>query len=111
MTTATEQRERDMRPNLRRMRADSLAHHIFAGLEKFIPYEAQNDAHKALHECLFREGVEVLTDRLREAFKLPPRGPDGWTVDELVALEEARLERITSPPPLIYVDPKSTPAK
>jgi hypothetical protein len=52
-------------------------------------------------EDLFRQdGVEVLTDYTRQEMGLPPRGPDGWTIEEIHAMERLRLERMMAPMPM-----------
>lgn len=94
MSTATHQIER---MDLRRRRAMSLASAIMNKLEPYINDDAYRGAYDALAELLGQEGVEVLTDHDRQAHGLPPRGPDGWTTDELIALERRRLELMTRP--------------
>lgn len=58
-------------------------------------------------------GVEFVTDYDREQCGLPPRGPEGWTVEELMLLERVRLSRMLAPPPMMILDTetgKITPA-
>ena len=40
---------------------------------------------------------EILGDFQRSLLKLPPRGPDGWTVEEILAWEEYRLQAMLKP--------------
>lgn len=72
-------------------------------MQKLSPYldESQDrvrrDVYKALIELFHDEGVDVITDMTRADAGLPPRGPDGYTLDELVALEKRRLDILTAP--------------
>lgn len=51
----------------------------------------------ALLAVLMEEGVEALTDYDRQEVGLPPRGPDGWTIEEMIAMEKKRLEALMVP--------------
>lgn len=105
--TGVSQAERDaFRVDLRRRRAESLAHTIFSQLQHYIPRANEREAFKELLAVLEQQGVEVLTDQLREDAGLPARGPDGWTVDELLELEKKRLELISRPlaPVTVFVE-------
>lgn len=55
------------------------------------------DIYEELTDLCRKEGVEILTDRIREDIGLPPRGPDGWTMEELLALEQRNLEVMRAP--------------
>lgn len=57
-----------------------------------------------LQEALERAGVEILTDDDRRAAGLPERGPEGWTIEELIILEEKRLEVMRRP---IFINAQS----
>jgi hypothetical protein len=88
-----------MRPNLRRRRVDAM---VAAVLQQIGPYlsderHARRDAAYALMNMFWEEGVEVVTDHVRQEAGLPPRGPDGWTAEELIALEQRRLEAMLRP--------------
>lgn len=96
MSTATQQM---MRQDLRRVRAMALTHAIMHALRPYLvdEYRAEAEAYRAL-ETLFREhGAEMITDDMRREYGLPPRGPDGWTMEEVVALEARRLEYLARP--------------
>lgn len=97
MTTATAKMDR---MNLRVHRARALAAAVIQELEHN-DLSNTRDVRRAVHDTVLRvfhdHGVEVLTDFDREQFGLPPRGPDGWTVDEIFALEKRRLEMMTRP--------------
>jgi hypothetical protein len=51
----------------------------------------------SLRNVLNEEGVEIITDYTRQEMGLPPLGPDGWTIEEIIALEQKRLEMLTKP--------------
>jgi hypothetical protein len=42
-------------------------------------------------------GYEIMSDHQREQLKLPPRGPDGWTADEILAWEQYRRQMMLKP--------------
>ena len=50
-----------------------------------------------IYELCRKEGVEIITDAVRADMGLPARGPDGWTAEELLALEKRRLELMMAP--------------
>jgi hypothetical protein len=54
---------------------------------------------RVLFEVLVATGAEVLTDHDRHDLGLPPRGPDGWTVEELRASERWSSMRSLLEPP------------
>ena len=64
------------------------------------------EVHSVLYSVLMAEGVEVVTDSLRQEIGLPARGPDGWTPDELLAMEKIRLEIMSRPMPPVMWPPK-----
>ena len=96
-----------MRADLRRLRAHALTAHILHIVEKYLSDEdrrnkALRELSRELDEELWRAGVEIVTDQIRTQCGLPPRGLDGWTVDELIILERKRIEAMLSPmPPLV----------
>lgn len=87
-------------PDLRRNRAMQFTAAVMNKVGPYIRDETgheMRDAHDALFELFFQEGVDVITDHDRAEAGLPPRGPDGRTVEEMVALEARRLEMLTRP--------------
>lgn len=91
-----------MRQDMRRLRIQPLLHQILHIVTKHIGDEdRRRDAERAicneLFDKLYEEGIEIVTDHTRAAMGLPPRGPDGWTMEELIALEQKRLEMLTQP--------------
>ena len=95
------------RINLRQRRAYGLAHEIMAKVMKASPhlhYHAsgaeQCAVHDAILETLMGVGAEIVTDHDRSEAGLPPRGADGWTVEELIALERRRIEALYAPWPV-----------
>ena len=96
MRTATQEM---MRIDLRRRRAEALVHTIMLAIRPHLSddRDSYRDAMETLWRLLRDNGYEVPSDYDRSAMGLPPRGPDGWTTDEIVALERARLEAIMKP--------------
>jgi len=102
--TATEvMREQDLKLNLRRMRAEMFVSAVLNELRPFLREEdgpcdrPERDAYYALLKLFIDQGVDVITDYTRQEAGLPPRDGEGWTRDELVALEAARLALIMRP--------------
>jgi hypothetical protein len=97
MQTATEQMRRQ---DLRMMRSQQL---VAAVLHKLGPLlddrqdYVRRDAYEALLELFHNEGVDVITDAQRADAGLPPRGPDGYTMEEMVAIEKRRLDMLNAP--------------
>lgn len=109
-------------PNRRHQRALSLTHEVMRVIGPYLDelddwrtreaHQADEDSTARPHrevmdkllEILMATGIEIITDRDREQCGLPARGPDGWTLEELVALEKVRLDVMTRPPPMFIVD-------
>lgn len=88
------------RVDLRRRRAEMLVGQIMRVIDDKLNEEiprVRHDTHYALLELFMQEGIEVLSDYDRAAAGLPPRGPDGWTMDEIIAMEKYRLELLYRP--------------
>jgi len=91
--------------DLRRRRAEQLTAAVLHELRPRIdatdpeelPHRIMRIVHETMLEVMCQQGVEVMTDYTREEAGLPPRGPDGWTVEEMMALESRRLEILTKP--------------
>jgi hypothetical protein len=94
MSTATQEM---MRVDLRRRRADVVAHHVWQEIRKHVDRDRERDVFYALQDALTTIGVDMVTDYDRQQLGLPPRGPDGWTPDELVAMERLRLDALMRP--------------
>lgn len=92
------------RPDLRYRRAQSMAAAIRQEIEPFLERGADQ---RALMDKLFalcmQRGVEVLTDADRITLGLSPRTTDGWTAEEIIALEHKRLAAMYEPLPSILV--------
>lgn len=105
--TQTTTWQRFNRLDHRQRRAQSVAHEVFRVVDPFLHPEADGrDVMRAIMDVLMREGVEVLTDYYRQEMGLPPRGPDGWTVEEIVAFERAMIERMIAPLPPMFIEKK-----
>lgn len=98
-----------LRSDGRRLRAMALQHAILHIVGRHISNEDRaHDCMRAISYELFdklhAEGAEIITDDIRVEVGLPARGPDGWTVDELFALERKRLEMLMAPMPMVFVE-------
>jgi hypothetical protein len=85
--------------DIRTQKARMLAHFVLGIVKPHLVGDRRS--HGLVIEDLmkaFRDaGYEVLTDEIRAAAGLPPRGRDGWTHTELAVLEQKRLEMLMSP--------------
>lgn len=101
-----------LRVNARHIRAQRVTAHLMHALDRILDQaDPDLDLHRRVSreitELLTTDGVEVFTDYDRQEIGLPPRGPDGWTVTEMHALENKRLEALISPMPHFIVrEPK-----
>lgn len=92
-----------MRPDLRHRRAMTLAHQVMqivdCHLERHVCVDRRflRDIHEELLATFMQAGVEVLTDYARAEMGLPQRLGDGWTMEEIIALEERRLAALCAP--------------
>lgn len=69
--------------------------------------EAFRSAYEGLMDSFTAMGVEVLTDHTREQLGLPRRMEDGWTAEEIIAMEQKLLDLMSSPmPPVIMPQPR-----
>jgi hypothetical protein len=84
-------------PNLRVERAKRLSYEIMRTLDGYLPDRLRREVHNELLKLLSMEGVEIVTDDERTAAGLPPRDARGYTPDELVALEQSRLNALNRP--------------
>lgn len=97
------------RVDLRRRRSEGLVHVIMQWLQPYLADDINyGRVAGELFNLLRERGYEVLSDFDRQEIGLPPRGPDGWTVEEIIALEKARLDAITRPMVLTtqFIQPK-----
>lgn len=90
----------------RRLRAMALTAHILQIVGRYIPHNSERDPMRdlayELQEALEKNGAEIISDFDRQEWGLPPRGPDGWTIEEIMAMEKRRLEYMLAPmPPMI----------
>jgi hypothetical protein len=89
----------------RAQRATHLANAVMAALQDYIPRRNYREAFDHLTSLLDEGGYEVLCDLDRERAGLPPRNADGWTVEELHAMELAYLNIMNAPARLMYSGP------
>ncbi|TGP93814.1 MULTISPECIES: hypothetical protein [unclassified Mesorhizobium] len=73
-------------------RAMSVANTVWREIRDFIPHNCQHEAFDRMLNVFHQHGVEIITDRDRRDMGLPPRGPDGWTAEEIFVLEQLRLD-------------------
>lgn len=99
--------------NLRLQRAMGLAHEIDRGIQKAAPElfdgassRERKDIHYAILEALMSAGAELVTDHDRQEAGLPPRGPEGWTLEELHAFKRTMLDAMIAPPQMIEIADK-----
>jgi hypothetical protein len=103
MSTALEM---SMRINLRRRRADALVAAVMKEIRyHLVDRDAEAEVARALRHVFYQEGIEILSDYTRAEIGLPPRGPDGWTLEEMHALERARLDAIMRPSQMVIPAP------
>lgn len=101
-----------IRTDRRRLRTMAFEQEIMHIVGKHISDEDRaHDCMRAISRELFEklhaEGAEIITDETRSEMGLPPRGPDGWTTDELIALETRRLEMMKAPMPPTLISKES----
>lgn len=90
--------DRMMRMNMRGARAQTVTSMIIRELIPFLPHEdAYRGAYKAILDLLTAQGVEVITDDTRAELGLEIRSDDGWTHQEIIALDRVRLEMMMRP--------------
>ncbi len=90
--------------DMRRIRTQRLTASIMQEILPLLNDDQPRDVREAIYNLLWRSGAEVLTDYERKEIGLPDRNNDGWTDDELRALEARRLEVMLSPMPSIFID-------
>jgi hypothetical protein len=92
--------------NLREVRSHDVVTYILNSLLDFIPTYCQDKAIDTIYKLLDDAGAEIITDQTRKEAGLPPRGPDGWTAEELIELERRRMELLMQPISTIYTKEK-----
>jgi hypothetical protein len=103
MTRALDQIQRIDKRRLRAMALTSQILHIVA---KYVPHDRERDCLRdlscELQEQLENAGAEIISDFDRQQYGMSPRGPDGWTMEEIIELEKRRLEMMYAPmPPMV----------
>lgn len=96
----------------RRLRAMALTAQIMQIVGKYVPRDRERDCMRdltyELQEAMEKHGAEIVSDFDRQQCGLSPRGPDGWTMEEIIALEKRHLELMFSPlPTIIMTAPRS----
>ena len=92
------------RVNMRHLRAQRLEAELMNRLSPIldqcaglVEIDLYRQVSGIIRSVLTDQGVEVLTDRDRHEAGLPARGPDGWTIEEVLAYEKRRLELLMRP--------------
>jgi len=93
--------QQTLQPELRRARTQRLVAYIMHHVGRHLCDHGENhgprDASRDLFEALYEAGAEVVTDADRAAAGLPPRDQYGLTREELVLLEQRRLDAMRAP--------------
>lgn len=88
-------------PNLRRARSDQFTHMVMQVIEPYLEQHGEHDVRKyalrELHKLFSNIGADIVTDFVRAELGLPLRDNEGWTPDELRAMEARRLEIMCRP--------------
>ena len=108
-TATSETIDSMQRTNLRQRRATAMTASIMRVIEPYLDrsnHYVRRDAYEALISLFMEKGVDVITDHDRAAAGLPFRGNDGWTVDEAVAMENARLASLLRPITFVMEKPQ-----
>src|SRR5688500_3091862 len=91
--------------NLRETRARQLSAAVMSALDGHICDHSRREAYEALFDLFTANGAEVLTDCDRQQAGFSARGPNGWTMEELMAWEKRKLELLTKPlAPIVLMD-------
>ncbi len=96
--TAAEMRDRIHRVDLRRRRAEVFVHHALQCIKPHLRDDA--DMQKIFYDIFdaaYEAGAEILFDAERARLGLSPRGPDGWTDDEIRAYDSRFLLEMLKP--------------
>ena len=87
----------------RRLRAMAVTSQIMQIVGKYVDPGRERDCMRdltyELQEAMEKVGAEIVSDLDRQQYGLSPRGPDGWTMEEIIELEKRRLELMFAPLP------------
>ena len=94
-------------PERRRRWAHAVTSHIMHMIGKYLcdhgDAHGARDASSELFEALYESGAYIVTDSDRTAAGLLPRGPYGFTQEELAIMEAKRVQAMLGPmPPMIH---------
>lgn len=93
-------------PDRRRLRTNVLVAEVLQAIGPFLREDERvrghEEASRILMHKFYEAGVDFLTDQDRAELGLSERGANGWTAEEVQALEAKRLEALMAPlPPLV----------
>lgn len=93
----------DLTPDRQRMQTMAMVAFVMNAIGKHIPDDGSSHKRATydLFDALQNAGVDVITAEHRKAAGLPPRGPMGWTDQELHIMEQKRIEAMLSPMPIM----------
>ncbi len=94
-----------LRPNLRRLRASQLSAMVIQVVAKHADPDALNAIHVELYQMFHDHGAELISDFDRQQHGMSPRGPDGWTAEEMLLLERFRVLALQNSMKPIMVTP------
>ncbi|MCF1468533.1 hypothetical protein FS764_16625 [Agrobacterium vitis] len=83
--------------NIRKRRSNEITALLMRELQDFVAPKIQNEVYYTIKNTLEAMGAELVTDECRRQIGLPPRDQNGWTADELIALEHFRLMMLIKP--------------
>lgn len=103
-------KETDFTIDRQRQQTMAVVHFVMQAIGKHIPDDGSSRKHATydLFDALDKAGVEIITAEHRVATGLPPRGPKGWTNQELQIMEAKRMQAMLAPmPSFIMTTPRS----
>jgi hypothetical protein len=102
-------------PPRRKQRAMMLTAHIMHVIEKYLPYNDENNARRnisrELEELFYATGVDIITEADRIQAGCMPRDHNGLTLEEIKVIDarylKAMLEPLTFDKSMLYSKDKS----
>jgi len=101
----------DFTPDRRRHQVMAIVALVMDAIGKHIPDDGHSHKHATydLLEALDKAGIDIITEEDRARAGLPPRGPKGWTHQELQIMDHKRLMVMLEPLPPMIVPDRRTP--
>lgn len=92
----------DTRINYRERKAERAAGYVMTLIGAHLTREDYKRFTRVLYDAFVTHGVEMISDYTRQELQMPPRGPDGWTREEII-LYEGRLKGLLLEPPFLVL--------